>query len=63
MIDPSKAAGANFASRSEELVRQMRAVGLQRMPGDRRYQERAKSLAEGIALPASELARLRELAG
>ncbi|MNF67701.1 (2R)-3-sulfolactate dehydrogenase (NADP(+)) [compost metagenome] len=63
VIDPSKAAGANFASRSEELVRQMRAVGLQRMPGDRRYQERAKSLAEGIALPASELARLRELAG
>jgi len=33
------------------------------MPGDRRYCERAKSLAEGIAMPVSELARLRELAG
>ena len=63
VIDPSKAGGAGFASRSEELVRHMREVGLQRMPGDRRFQERAISLAQGIALPAAELARLRELAG
>lgn len=63
VIDPSKAGGAGFASRSEELVRHMREVGLQRMPGDRRFQERATSLAQGIALPAAELARLRELAG
>lgn len=63
VIDPSKAGGAHFADRSEELVRQLRGVGLQRMPGDRRYQERAKSLAHGIALPVAELARLRELAG
>ncbi|WP_339548110.1 Ldh family oxidoreductase [Pseudomonas sp. RA_35y_Pfl2_P32] len=63
VIDPSKTAGNHFASRSEALVQQMRGVGLQRMPGDRRYQERAKSLAEGITLPAAELARLRELAG
>ena len=62
VIDPSKTAGNHFASRSEALVQQMRSVGLQRMPGDRRYQERAKSLAEGITLPAAELARLRELA-
>ena len=62
VIDPSKTAGQHFASRSEALVQQMRGVGLQRMPGDRRYQERAKSLAEGITLPAAELARLRELA-
>ncbi|NBB36054.1 Ldh family oxidoreductase [Pseudomonas sp. BC115LW] len=62
VIDPSKTAGNHFASRSEALVQQMRGVGLQRMPGDRRYQERAKSLAEGITLPAAELARLRELA-
>ncbi|MHC8308709.1 Ldh family oxidoreductase [Pseudomonas sp. GT1P32] len=63
VIDPSKAAGVHFASRSEELIRQMRAVGLQRMPGDRRYRERATSLAAGIALPTSELTKLRELAG
>ena len=62
VIDPSKTAGNHFASRSEELVQQMRGVGLQRMPGDRRYQERAKSLSDGISLPAAELARLRELA-
>ena len=62
VIDPGKAAGKSFASRSEELVRQMQSVGLQRMPGDRRYRERAKSLTEGIPLGNAELARLRELA-
>lgn len=63
VIDPSKAAGQSFAERSEELVRQMHAVGLRRLPGDRRHRERAKSLAGGIALDAQTLAQLRELAG
>lgn len=63
VIDPSKAAGQSFAERSQELVRQMHAVGLRRLPGDRRHRERAKSLAGGIALDAQTLAQLRELAG
>ena len=63
VIDPSKSGGNSFTQRSAELVRQMHAVGLERMPGDRRFIERAKSLDEGIPLGAEELAKLRELAG
>ena len=62
VIDPSKSAGNNFAERSAELVRQMQAVGLERMPGDRRFIERAKSLSDGIVLGEEELAKLRALA-
>ncbi|MDB5983036.1 MAG: malate/L-lactate dehydrogenase [Pseudomonas sp.] len=63
VIDPNKGTGQNFAERSEELVRQMHGVGQERMPGDRRYLERAKSEAHGIEISAPELTRLRELAG
>ena len=63
VIDPNHLGGGRFAQRSGELVRQMQAVGLERMPGDRRYRTRAKSLQEGIPLAAAELARLRALAG
>jgi len=63
VIDPSKTAGQDFASRSQELVRQMHAAGLRRLPGDRRHRERSKSAAQGVALDAPTLAQLRELAG
>jgi delta1-piperideine-2-carboxylate reductase len=63
VIDPSKAAGQNFAERSQELVRQMHGVGLKRLPGDRRHHQRAKSSVGGIQLDADTLANLRELAG
>ncbi|WP_430305164.1 Ldh family oxidoreductase, partial [Pseudomonas mosselii] len=36
VIDPSKAEGERFALRSRELVEQMQAAGLTRMPGERR---------------------------
>ncbi|MBI6912258.1 Ldh family oxidoreductase [Pseudomonas palleroniana] len=63
VIDPSKTAGQSFAERSQELVRQMHAVGLRRLPGDRRHRTRERSDAQGIEVDAEELARLRELAG
>ena len=63
VIDPDKGRGQAFAERSEELVRQMHGVGQQRMPGDRRYRQREKSMAEGIVLSAEDLTRLRGLAG
>jgi delta1-piperideine-2-carboxylate reductase len=62
VIDPDKGSGQAFAQRSESLVRQMHGVGQQRMPGDRRYRQREKSLAEGIVLSADDLARLKALA-
>ncbi|KDD70639.1 Ldh family oxidoreductase [Pseudomonas mandelii] len=63
VIDPSKAAGQNFAERSQELVRQMHGVGLKRLPGDRRHYQRAKASTDGIPLDAQTLANLRALAG
>jgi delta1-piperideine-2-carboxylate reductase len=61
VIDPSKTAGQHFAERSQELVRQMHAVGLRRLPGDRRHRTRAKSEQQGIELEAQDLARLQAL--
>ncbi|MFP3493152.1 Ldh family oxidoreductase [Pseudomonas sp. SIMBA_059] len=63
VIDPSKTAGQSFAERSQELVRQMHAAGLRRLPGDRRHRTRERSDVQGIEVDAEELVRLRELAG
>jgi delta1-piperideine-2-carboxylate reductase len=62
VIDPDKGSGQHFAQRSEELVRQMLDAGQQRMPGDRRYVQRAKSLAEGIEISLADWNRLQALA-
>jgi len=63
VIDPSKAAGQDFAERSRELVRQMHGVGLRRLPGDRRHRERSKANEQGIILDEQTLAQLQDLAG
>ncbi|MGL4275476.1 MAG: Ldh family oxidoreductase, partial [Pseudomonas paracarnis] len=47
---------------SQELVRQMHAAGLRRLPGDRRHRTRAKSQETGIELDAQALRELRALA-
>ncbi|MHC2144165.1 Ldh family oxidoreductase [Pseudomonas sp. 210_17 TE3656] len=62
VIDPSKAEGGRFAERSYELVRQMQSVGLQRMPGERRYRERELSVRQGVTLTVQELEQLQALA-
>ncbi|MGB3126170.1 MAG: Ldh family oxidoreductase [Pseudomonas sp.] len=62
VIDPSKTAGQSFAERSQELVRQMHAAGLRRLPGDRRHRTRAKSEQEGIVIEVQELEQLQALA-
>jgi delta1-piperideine-2-carboxylate reductase len=62
VIDPSKTSGQAFAERSQELVRQMHAAGLRRLPGDRRHRTRAKAAQEGIVLEAGELQRLQAMA-
>jgi len=62
VIDPDKGSGQSFALRSEELVRQMHGVGQQRMPGDRRYLQRAESLANGIEISVADWKQLQALA-
>jgi len=61
VIDPSKAEGERFAQRSRAMVEQMHAVGLTRLPGERRYREREIASREGVALSAEELAGLHAL--
>ncbi|MCF5172265.1 Ldh family oxidoreductase [Pseudomonas canadensis] len=62
VIDPSKTAGQSFAERSQELVRQMHAAGLRRLPGDRRHRARAKSQQTGIEMDTKDLRQLQALA-
>lgn len=61
VIDPDKGSGQQFAQRSEELVRQLHQAGQARMPGDRRYAERARSNAHGIAIRQSDWLQLEAL--
>ncbi|MFB4394034.1 MULTISPECIES: Ldh family oxidoreductase [unclassified Pseudomonas] len=61
VIDPSKAEGGRFAQRSRELVEQMQAAGLSRLPGERRFRERARAEREGVALTEQQLQGLRAL--
>jgi delta1-piperideine-2-carboxylate reductase len=61
VIDPDKGSGQQFAQRSEELVRQLHQAGQARMPGDRRYAERARSSAQGIAIRLSDWMQLEAL--
>lgn len=63
VIDPSKAEGERFGQRSRDLVEQMQAVGLSRMPGERRYREREVAGREGVALSEQEWVGLQALAG
>ena len=63
VIDPAAGQARPFAERSEELVGQLHAAGQERMPGDRRYQERARATIQGIAITESDWSRLRSLAG
>jgi len=63
VIDPSKAEGERFAQRSRVLVEQMQAVGLTRMPGERRYREREVAEEEGVAVTEQELQGLKALLG
>lgn len=62
VIDPARRAGADFASRAEELVGAMRRAGQERLPGERRYRQRRESLELGVALSADQLAMLEALA-
>lgn len=62
VIDPARQSGNNFAARIETLVREMKAAGQTRQPGERRYLQRAASERDGVPIPSAELQRLRQLA-
>ncbi len=62
LIDPARGATRPFVARLEQLVARLRAAGQERLPGDRRHAARQKSLRDGIALAADDLARIERLA-
>lgn len=59
LIDPRRAGATDFAARVEALIGSLRQAGSARLPGDKRYAHRRLSLAEGVLLPAADVARLR----
>jgi len=54
--------GAAFRSRIEALATTLRQAGQDRLPGDRRYEARRRSLVDGIRIAVSSLDELRALA-
>lgn len=64
VIDPSAGADhlAPLSRRTRDLVDAMRRAGQSRLPGQRRVEARAKSLAEGIPIDRTEWSALEALA-
>lgn len=63
LIDPEAGRGSlpGFAARVETLLGLVAEAGQERLPGDRRHSARARSMAEGIAVSAEQLAILDAL--
>lgn len=49
-LDPVRSAGQGYFERLEEFLARLRDSGVKRLPGDRRYDRRRQSEAEGIAV-------------
>jgi delta1-piperideine-2-carboxylate reductase len=63
LIDPSIAGGSGFAARVETLLGEVRAAGQERLPGDRRYQNRRLAAEHGIPISSTQWSELQALAG
>jgi (2R)-3-sulfolactate dehydrogenase (NADP+) len=62
-IDPSRMGGAKFVDRIEEFCAELHRDEGVRLPGERRFRNRARLLRDGIPLEAELLAELRRRAG
>jgi delta1-piperideine-2-carboxylate reductase len=62
VIDPQRGAAHSFTARMEDLIAAIHEAGQDRLPADRRYANRRKAAAEGIALSDAEYAELQRLA-
>jgi delta1-piperideine-2-carboxylate reductase len=59
-IDPARSGGGAFPDRTEALFQRLTGDGA-RLPGDRRYANRARAQAEGIRIEPEQLAALKRL--
>lgn len=58
LFDPQCIGAKNFTHRIEDLVTQLHTSGQSRLPGDRRYKNRAGSNAQGILLTDNAMQQL-----
>ncbi|MBD9626358.1 Ldh family oxidoreductase [Ensifer sp. ENS06] len=63
VIDPNWGGSTNFAPRLALLCNQLLEAGQDRLPGARRFANRAAAERSGIPIKANDLQRLRTLAG
>jgi delta1-piperideine-2-carboxylate reductase len=61
LIDPSRASGSRYFERIEGLFTALAESGVTRLPADRRYARRERSLRHGIELSEHQRAQLNEL--
>ena len=63
LIDPAKTGSlARFTQRVEDLIAAMRAAGQERLPGERRFANRERSLRDGVPITAKTRTMLQRLA-
>jgi delta1-piperideine-2-carboxylate reductase len=60
-IDPLRSAGSGFRERIEQLLDQIVAGGVSRLPADRRYRQRARAAAHGIEIRETDWQMLNSL--
>ncbi len=60
-IDPTASAGDGWAEHAEGLFERMLAMDGVRLPGDRRYKNRAKAPSEGVQVPAALHEKIKSL--
>jgi delta1-piperideine-2-carboxylate reductase len=61
LIDPTRLPGNRYFERIENLFTAITDSGISRLPAERRYAQRERSLRDGIALSDRQAASLREL--
>lgn len=61
LIDPARSGADDFAGRIEQLMHALADAGTTRMPGDRRYINRAKALEHGIPVGDATMSLLQPI--
>lgn len=63
LIDPQRGSEGNFAGQVAELIAKLRDSGVERLPSDQRYRQRATAEAEGIPVTPAIRRLLESAAG
>jgi delta1-piperideine-2-carboxylate reductase len=60
VLDPVQTAGSDFFDRVEELLARIKASGVTRLPGDRRYARRRRAALDGIPVSLDQYETMME---